>query len=294
MYMTSEQLSIDDDAMIPQGEKPPLVDVANPTIMIGASGFSYDDWVGPVYPAGMKKGDMLHYYAEALKFSMVELNFSYSTQPTAATCQGLIDKTPDSFEFVIKLHQDMTHNIRDERGDFIRNDGAVDDFLRGIEPLITSDRLICALAQFPLKFKREDQAQEHIAWLAKRFDGVPLVVEVRHESFGTQSFFEFLSSLNVGYCVADGPDTAKLPKFTPVATSNIGYFRFHGRNRNWFGVPPEVRYDYRYDEGELRSLIGPVTTVSKKARRTLAFFNNHYRGSAITNATRFRELVGGR
>jgi len=33
------------------------------TIRIGTSGFSYKDWVGPVYPEGLKKADWLRFYS---------------------------------------------------------------------------------------------------------------------------------------------------------------------------------------------------------------------------------------
>ena len=31
-------------------------------IRIGTSGFSYDDWLGPVYPAGLPARDQLAFY----------------------------------------------------------------------------------------------------------------------------------------------------------------------------------------------------------------------------------------
>ena len=260
---------------------------------VGVSGFSYDDWVGPVYPDGTKKADMLPYYANELGFNVVELNFSYYTQPAVKTIEGLLSKTPDDFEFVIKAHKDLTHNIRDNKGVYLRNEAAVETFKRGIEPMVESGRLIAVLAQFPLKFSKSDETIEHIKWLADCFEGVQLVVEIRSESWISQSFFELLKKLEVGFCVADGPKTAKLPLFTPVATSPLAYFRFHGRNQSWFGVPTNVRYNYRYSDYELRSFIEPVTTVAKKAERTLVFFNNHFAGSAVKNAHAFGKMVEG-
>ncbi len=35
-----------------------------------------------------------------------------------------------------------------------------------------------------------------------------------------------------------------LPPFTPLVTSSLGYFRFHGRNPQWFN--PAQRYNYEY------------------------------------------------
>lgn len=44
------------------------------TILIGTSGFSYDDWVGPVYPADPPKTEWLRFYAQ--EFPTCELNFT--------------------------------------------------------------------------------------------------------------------------------------------------------------------------------------------------------------------------
>jgi len=44
-------------------------------ILIGTSGFSYDDWRGEFYPLDMNNKDFLEFYA--LHFNVIELNFSY-------------------------------------------------------------------------------------------------------------------------------------------------------------------------------------------------------------------------
>jgi len=35
-------------------------------IKVGTSGFSFPDWVGKIYPANIKKGEMLPYYEQKL------------------------------------------------------------------------------------------------------------------------------------------------------------------------------------------------------------------------------------
>ena len=36
-------------------------------ILVGTSGYSFPDWVGPFYPPGMKSGDFLHFYSERFR-----------------------------------------------------------------------------------------------------------------------------------------------------------------------------------------------------------------------------------
>jgi len=80
---------------------------AVPEVVLGTSGFSFDDWVGPFYPPGTRSADMLALYAD--QFRAVELNATYYRIPPPSTMAGLDRKTPRGFEFVVKAHQSMTH-----------------------------------------------------------------------------------------------------------------------------------------------------------------------------------------
>ena len=44
-------------------------------ILIGTSGYSFKDWVGPFYPEGLRPADLLPFYAR--HFPAVELNTTY-------------------------------------------------------------------------------------------------------------------------------------------------------------------------------------------------------------------------
>src|SRR5438105_1785812 len=43
-------------------------------LYIGTSGYSYDDWVGPYYPEGIAKNEMLPFYAR--EFNTTEINYT--------------------------------------------------------------------------------------------------------------------------------------------------------------------------------------------------------------------------
>ena len=51
-------------------------------IKIGTSGFSFPDWVGNIYPANIKKGEMLSFYEQKLGFTITEINSTYYTIPS--------------------------------------------------------------------------------------------------------------------------------------------------------------------------------------------------------------------
>jgi uncharacterized protein YecE (DUF72 family) len=261
-------------------------------ILIGTSGFSYEDWIGPVYPAGTKKEEMLSYYSRELGFNIVELNFTYYKQPSSIGMDRMLKAVPDGFSFVVKAHESMTHKIRSADSSFIRDEGAFGTFLNGVAPLAQSGRLKCVLAQFPNKFQRNRDTVDHLKWFADRLKTVRLVVEFRNESWVSQSTFDLLKGLGVGHCVVDEPDLPDLVPFTPVFTANPAYFRFHGRNLRWFNDSSAQRYNYLYSESELRSTLASITSISSVADETLIFFNNHFHGSAVKNARMLKELVG--
>ena len=68
-------------------------------------------------------------------------------------------------------------------------------------------------------------------------------------------------------------------------TSDLAYFRFHGRNReNWWTGDSETRYKYLYSPEEIKELADRMKPALEQARLTFAFFNNHWRGYAPRNA----------
>jgi uncharacterized protein YecE (DUF72 family) len=78
-------------------------------VLLGTSGYSYDDWVGPVYPPGTARQDFLSLYSR--EFPVVELNFSYYQQPNPRTLERMLAGTESSFTFAMKAHRSMTHEI---------------------------------------------------------------------------------------------------------------------------------------------------------------------------------------
>jgi uncharacterized protein YecE (DUF72 family) len=68
-------------------------------------------------------------------------------------------------------------------------------------------------------------------------------------------------------------------------TSDIAYFRFHGRNtENWWRGDSETRYKYLYSPKEMKELAQKVTEANQRVNLVFAFFNNHWQGYAPRNA----------
>src|SRR4030042_6397203 len=122
-------------------------------IKIGTSGFSFEDWKGPVYPADMRDRDMLSFYEKELGFNALEVNFTYYTLPSQKSFSAMSKKTSKGFEFVVKAFKGMTHEIKDkETGKMIDNHETFEKFKYSLVPLIEAGQLACVLAQFPWGF----------------------------------------------------------------------------------------------------------------------------------------------
>ncbi|MBE0426875.1 MAG: DUF72 domain-containing protein [Nitrospirae bacterium] len=113
------------------------------------------------------------------------------------------------------------------------------------------------------------------------------------------SVFHFLTKNQITYIAADEPQYGNLATvpFIPNVTTDIAYFRFHGRNKeNWLkkGIETSLRFAYLYSDEELKEFVPSVRDVNKRARVTYVMYNNCHGGFAMKNALRLKELLGGR
>ncbi len=257
------------------------------TYYIGTSGFSYADWVGPFYPAGLKKTDFLPYYAE--RFPFVELNFTYYRQPAAGAMEKLISKTPSHFLFSVKAHGSMTHEREDE---WKVHTGT---FLEGIAPLAEAGSLAGVLLQFPYSFHYTKENRYYLASLTEelhRKGDLPLLVEFRNNEWGDAQVNDELRERGIGKVVTDTPQLRNLPETEKVCTAQTAYLRLHGRNsENWWTGDNTSRYDYRYSESELNELLPIILDLLESAGRLFIAFNNHHKGQAADNALMLRSIL---
>jgi len=263
-------------------------------IIIGTSGYSFADWIGPFYPSGTRSADFLSFYAR--HFDAVEVNATYYRVPNASMFERMERKTPPGFRFVVKLNQAMTHEGS-------RDPALYQEFLAALRPLKDAGKYDGLLAQFPWGFQRTPENRRHLAAMRERLAGEPLFVEFRHASWLTPELEPSLREHGIGFCAVDEPQLPGLVPPVTMVTSEDAYVRFHGRNaQNWWGrggddrgVPgsrgSSDRYDYDYREHELKEWIQKVAGLAEKARRTYLFFNNCHAGQAARNAKLMQELL---
>ena len=265
-------------------------------IKIGTCGFSFKDWVGPVYPKKIKKSDMLVYYNKQIGLDTVEIDASYYVIMNRRVAESWVRKTTGNFTFAIKCHKEMTLNEMGKVNPMeIDNSKVFDSFLESFRPISQSGKLLTYLAQFGPVFFKNRASMDYILKFRERFEDLPLIIEFRHKSWLSEEekddTFEFLKKNNLGYAIVDEPKLRALAPFVPKATNEIGYFRLHGRNKKWFGSDRDQRYNYFYTDRELTEFISPIQYISERTKITPIYFNNCHAGAAMLNALRLYKML---
>lgn len=253
-------------------------------ILVGTSGFSYEDWKGRFYPRDMKKGEMLSFYSE--HFPTVEINSTYYVIPSPRTFISMSEKTPEGFEFVVKANKEITHVEQTDMEIYER-------FTGSIQPIIQNGRLGCILAQYPWAFKKNSDNICRLKQLRDGFGDLPVTVEFRNVSWVNDGTFQLLRENNLGYCCVDEPHLKGMMPGITLSTTDIGYVRFHGRNAEkwWARKQAWERYNYLYSHEELAEWIPKVRKLSSETKKTYIFFNNHYESKAAQNAVMFSMML---
>lgn len=263
-------------------------------LKIGTSGFSFPDWKGTVYPKKTKPSEMLPFYEYELGFDTCELNYTFYRMPDAYTMERMAYRVGNDFEFTVKAFREMTHEIwEDEKRKKLKNNKKTfKDFIKGIEPLASSRKLGALLIQFPTFFKKNEENIEYLERTKELLKPLPLVIEFRNKEWLEDEVYDLLKKEKMGICVVDEPQIPFLLPYDPRATSDIGYFRFHGRNKHWFSAGAHERYNYLYSQTELKGFLPGIKKVEKKTKKTYLFFNNCFMGQSAKNAAQIREMLG--
>ena len=249
-------------------------------IRIGTSGFSYRDWLGVFYPAGLKERDWLPFYAK--HFSTVELNVTFYRLPAARTVDAWIERTPAEFQFAVKAFRGLTHERT--APDFAA-------FTRMASPLAEAGKLACVLAQFPPAFRPTPANRAYLERLRAGMGALPLAVEFRSAGWAEAEPLEWLRGAGLSMVSVDEPALAGLPPSAAVATGPVGYVRFHGRNAEHWRSGGWQRYDYLYSAEELDEWAARLRGLEAATATVLVYFNNTPKAQAIENARTLAAMV---
>lgn len=253
-------------------------------ILIGTSGFSYKDWVGPYYPEKLPQKDWLAFYAREFKTS--ELNFTYYRLPDARTLERMAAKVPADFFFTLKASSELTHERTDNKAAFAQ-------FVAALAPLIEADKFGCVLAQFPYSFHATGANRDYLRFLREHLGDLPVVVEFRNAKWLTPENFALLRENHLGFCCVDEPRLQGLIPPVAEVTAETAYVRFHGRNaaKWWRHDEAWERYDYTYSDEELLEWVPKIKSLASEADKTFVFANNHWQAQAVGTARQLTMLL---
>ncbi|MBV9439836.1 MAG: DUF72 domain-containing protein, partial [Candidatus Eremiobacteraeota bacterium] len=79
-------------------------------VVLGTQGWSYADWVGPMYDAGTRPEHYLAAYAR--EFATVEIDATFYGTPTPERMRRWGAQVPDGFTFALKVPREITHEHR--------------------------------------------------------------------------------------------------------------------------------------------------------------------------------------
>jgi uncharacterized protein YecE (DUF72 family) len=235
---------------------------------IGCSGWNYAHWREVFYPKGLPESKWLAHYTES--FDTVELNASFYRLPTRKAAAGWAQKTPDGFVFAVKASRYLTHvkRLRDV-------DEGVALLYERIEPLVEAAKLGPILWQLPESFHRDD---ERLAGALAELPEGRHCFEFRHASWFVPEIEELLRAHRVALVVGDHPER---PFQTHTRTADWMFVRLHvGRGRHG-----------NYTPAQLREWADRVREWREQGD-VYFYFNDDWRGFAVKEAHRLKELVG--
>lgn len=243
------------------------------SILLGTSGWSYNEWVGPFYT----KMDKSKLRAYTKVFKTVEIDSTFYRYPSKGTVMGWTKYSPEGFIYTAKMPGLITHDKKLNLEEGIERD--LEKFIDLMEPLILGGKLGCILIQLPPKCHFNPAGLEDFFRILPA--NVKFAVEFRDKTWVRDETWSILRKYKVAYTIVDEP---LLPPETHL-TSDIAYFRWHGHGeRPW--------YNYLYTPQELEPWIPKLKETAKKAEKIYGYFNNHYHGYAVENCLQVIEMVG--
>ena len=233
-------------------------------VLIGTSGWQYDDWRGRFYPKDLPKSRWLPYVSEA--FPTVEVNNTFYQLPREETFVSWRAASADGFLVAIKASRYITHirRLRECR-DPVR--------LLWSRCRRLGKKLGPVLFQLPPNLKADVGLLESFLRLLPKT--MRAAFEFRHASWQSDEARAALDHAGCALVLADRPG-ARVPN---VITGGWSYIRFHQGSPLTPGYP----------RSKLRRWADRIAEMA--SRDTFVYFNNDTGGAAVRDARTLTELL---
>ena len=236
---------------------------------IGTSGWSYQHWIGVLYPPGLAPAKRLARYLEV--FDTVELNASFYRWPKDSTFAAWREQLPAGCTMSVKAHRGLTHYRR------LASPGPwIERFDRCWRLL--GDRHGVLLVQLHPEQQRDETRLD--SFLQQVPASIRVAVELRHPSWNDPAVYQVLERRRAAYVVMSGGGLVCVPR----ATTDLVYVRLHGPDQ-------DAIYAGCYSEDELRRWANRIAQWDREGRDVWVYFNNDLGGHAVRNALTLQELL---
>jgi uncharacterized protein YecE (DUF72 family) len=239
-----------------------------PRVLIGTSGWHYDSWRGPFFPAAFPLKHQLQYYAS--QFPTTELNGVFYRTPTHAAVQSWKEQTGKDFVFAWKASRFITHWKR-------LSEKSVNSLELLEERLVLLGRKAGPiLFQLPPNFPAD--AERLSAFLKLLPKKRRYSFEFRHRSWYSPPIFRLLAEQNISLCVSDHHDAPAPWK----RTADFVYVRAHG---------PGGRYRGHYRRARLVEWAKRIRSWKRQGCDVYVYFDNDQKSAAPADALQLKRLL---
>jgi uncharacterized protein YecE (DUF72 family) len=227
---------------------------------VGTSGYSYKEWKGSFYPEKLPAKDMLKFYGE--NFSTVEINNTFYRLPKESVVESWASQVPDSFRFVCKARQVITHFKR------LKDCEQETEYFLAVASVL-------GRKQGPILFQLPPNMKKDVPRLSDFLSSVhgraQATFEFRHESWFDEETYACLRAYSCPLCISDMDESAAQEI---VPTAGWGYLRLRR---------------VEYDEQALKEWVKKVK--SQGWSDAYVFFKHEDEGTGPKLAKQFIELT---
>ena len=237
-------------------------------VLVGTSGWQYDSWRGPFYPADLPKRLWLEHHAA--RWQTVEVNNAFYRLPRRGVFEAWAARTPDDEVVTVKASRFLSHvkRLRDPQEPVAR----LMDRVAGL-----GGKVGALLLQLPPDLQVEVERLD--ACLACFPAGTRVAVEPRHASWWTPGVREVLQRHDAALVWADRGSEPVAPLWR---TASWGYLRLHagGGDAVW-----------PYDRAVLDRWAGLLAETWDDGETVYAYTNNDPGGAALVDGARLARLL---
>jgi len=294
-------------------------------VLVGTSSWTDKTLIesGRFYPpSATSPEERLRFYAS--QFPIVEIDSSYYGIPSVENAQRWLDRTPPGFVFNIKAYRLFTRHqtpivsfakdVREALGPLSKKNVYEKDvpadittelwrqFRAVLEVLREGGKLGAVHMQFAPWVAFHPETFDYLVHCRAMLAGFRVAVEFRNATWfnsekhvaRTLDFERENGFVNV---IVDEPQgiANTFPAVWDVTNRELAVVRLHGRNHatwNRKGLKASSeRFDYDYDDDELRGLAGDIKAIAPKAQAVHVLFNNNYQDQGQRGARTLMSML---